>query len=98
MLPPTIAAPPTLVPQATPRRSQPTCSSRRFDKLNAVKISEYMAFLKRKLGEWYRAAPKGPATARRAPDDDDEPPAPSAGAVVEAEDGASTSAIPYGMD
>jgi hypothetical protein len=30
--PPTIAAPPTLVPQATPRRSQPTCSSRRFDK------------------------------------------------------------------
>jgi len=52
---------PTLVPQATPRRSQPRCSSRRFDKLNAVKKSEYMAFLKRKLGEWYRAAPKRPA-------------------------------------
>ena len=49
-------------------------------------------------GEWYRAAPKRPATARRAPDDNDEPPAPSAGAAVESEDGAGTSAIPYGMD
>ena len=68
-----------------------------FDKLNVIKKAPFKTYLKRKLGEWYRAAPKGPATARRAPDDDDEPPAPSAGAAVEAEDGAGTSAIPYGM-
>jgi len=70
-----------------------------FEKLDAIKRAPFKNYLKRKLGEWYRAAPKRPATARRAPDDDDdEPPAQSAGAAVEAEDGAGTSAIAYGMD
>ena len=78
--------------------SQPTRSSRRFDKLNAVKKSPYMAFMKRKLGEWYRAAPKGPAPARREPDDESERLAPSAGAAGAPEDGASTSAFTLALD
>ena len=75
------------------RHRRPSCLRlRRGGRSRRVRVDDSTS------GEWYRAAPKRPATARRAPDDDDEPPAPSAGAAVEAEDGAGTSAIPYGMD
>ena len=71
-----------------------------FDKLNAVKKSDYMAFLKRKLREWYRAAPKGPGPgpARREPDDESDQPAPKAGAVGTPEDGVSSSTFTFALD
>lgn len=75
------------------RHRRPSCLRlRRGGRSRRVRVDDSTS------GEWYRAAPKRPATARRAPDDNDEPPAPSAGAAVEAKDGAGTSAIPYGMD
>jgi hypothetical protein len=68
-----------------------------FDKLNAVKKSDYMAFLKRRLGEWYRGAPKGlgPAPARREPVDE---PAPSEGAPDAEVDGVSRSEFTFALD
>ena len=69
-----------------------------FDKLNAVSKKDFMPYMKRKLGEWYRAAPKGPETARKATEDDPERLAPSAGAADEPEDGASTSAFTLALD
>ena len=65
-----------------------------FDRLNAVKKADYMDFLKRKLGEWYRAAPKGlrPAPAPEV----DEPDLPRAGGDgAQAEDGVSTATFTF---
>ena len=69
-----------------------------FGKLNAVSKKDFMPYMKRKLGEWYRAAPKGPETARKATEDDPERLVPSAGAADEPEDGASTSAFTLALD
>ena len=69
-----------------------------FAKLNAVLKKDFMPYMKRKLGEWYRAAPKGPETARQATEDDPERLAPSAGAADEPADGASTSAFTLALD
>ena len=68
-----------------------------FDRLNAVKKAQYMDFLKRKLGEWYRAAPKGlrPAPAPEV----DEPDLPRAGGDgAQAEDGVSTATFTFPLD
>ena len=69
-----------------------------FGKLNAVSKKDFMPYMKRKLGDWYRAAPKGPETARKATEDDPERLAPSAGAAGEPEDGANTSAFSYAIN
>ena len=65
-----------------------------FDRLNAVKKADYMDFLKRKLGEWYRAAPKGlrPAPAPEV-DESDLPRAGGDGA--QAENGVSTATFTF---
>lgn len=48
-----------------------------FDRLNKVKNKDYMDFLQRELGEWYRDAPKGirpngPAAARTEHDESEQ--------------------------
>ena len=57
-----------------------------FNNLNRLKNEPYMAYLKRKLGEWYREAPKPERQQPEADDEEDEP-APGDDPAAEAEDG-----------
>lgn len=69
-----------------------------FDRLNKVTKKDYMDFLQRKLGEWYRGAPKAavPKTAVRTEHDD---PAPQAsGGSEEVPDGVSSEEVALAMD
>ena len=72
-----------------------------FDKLNKAKKKDYMDFMKRKLGEWYRAAPQGvrQGTAKVEEDGAEEPgPGPSAAGPAEAADGESSAEYMFPMD
>ena len=71
-----------------------------FDQLNKARKKDYMDVLKRKLGEWYRAAQQGVLSQGpvRREEDGPEEPAPSAAGTAGAEDAESTADFWFPMD